>query len=621
MGTKVYKFRLLDPVENVDVIHQQMRDGHRFRNDLIQIERGRRDAVRAALSEVSPDLAQLEVSVQAAQDAVEAVLTKIREYRVVNETKRDTPELRAELKAAKDHAKAAKSELWAAQAKVKSSDEYRLACDRINDLAKELVKSARAYSPAYWGTRGEHEVALEDSRKAPLFDGIEPNDPDFRRWGNGDSFLAVQIVTPEGKPPLTTAKLFGTNTMCTIDPVPTWSKGLNKRGEPRPKLPLLRMRIDSDGPGGRIPIWGAWPIIQHRDMPADGAVKRVRVVLRHIGPRPEWHVCFTVQTADETVAAPGHGAVGINFGWRRVEGGIRVATWANDLGDSGDVVLPEEVLSGLRKADEIEGVRDKNFNETRLTLQRWIAAREQETALPEWFVAATRYIAQWRSQERLTNLVSRWEAQRFDGDAEIFASVAAWDKQDLHLWRWASSQRKNSERRRQDFYRVIGARLAERYARVYVDGADFAQLARRAEQGTEDPQKERLRDATSNTRHGVAPGELRSAIEQAAKSRGAHCEQVPPEQITHQCHKCGNVESFKAAAYVHHACRKCHVIWDQDVNAAVNTLDRGEQRSAERSAAPARDEETQSKPKGRRAKMAAALEAKRVRQARSQTGP
>lgn len=46
---KVYQFGLMDPVQNASIVVEQMRAAHRYRNDLIAIERGRRAAELDAL--------------------------------------------------------------------------------------------------------------------------------------------------------------------------------------------------------------------------------------------------------------------------------------------------------------------------------------------------------------------------------------------------------------------------------------------------------------------------------------------------------------------------------------------------------------------------------------------
>lgn len=611
MSAKVFKFRLLDPVENASEIDRQMRAARAYRNDLIAIERGRRAAVRAALVDVAPNLGAIEASVTSAVARVDVATAALREARLRARNRRDAPEQRAALADARAQLKEAREALRGARAAILASDAYRAACDEINARSKDLIKGARAMSEAFWGTRGEHDQAMDATRAMPLFDGEAPNDPSFIPR-TADGFVAVQLVTLSDAEPLRASGLFyGSNTSVQIDPVPTWSRSeFNRRGQPRPKLPLLRLRIGSMP--DRSPIWGVWPIIQHRAIPPDGAIKRVRVVLRHIGPRPEWHVCFTVALPDETRPPLGHGACGVNFGWRRVDGGVRVATWADDTGATGTIVVPDALISGVRKADDLESVRDRSFNEQRATLAAWI--KEHATQLPAWFIEGTATIALWKGKERLTRWIERWRAHAAiqsicDGADAMLASCEAWAKQDLHLWRWSSSQRRNCERRRTDIYRVAAARLAERYDTIYVDDADFAELARRPDMGAEEANIHQ-REAGSSVRQIVAPGELRNAIECGAPTRGARVIRVAPDRITMQCHACSAIETFDAAAFISHTCIACGAAWDQDVNAARNVLARGSASASARATTG---------PKGRRAKMAAALDAKRERMARAPT--
>src|SRR5271167_4725493 len=80
MGTIVYRFGLLPPTENAAVVRRQMRLAHDYRNLLVEIERGKRAALRALDAELG-DTRGLEASLTAADAAVEAIYVQVRRER------------------------------------------------------------------------------------------------------------------------------------------------------------------------------------------------------------------------------------------------------------------------------------------------------------------------------------------------------------------------------------------------------------------------------------------------------------------------------------------------------------------------------------------------------------
>lgn len=559
MPTKVYKFGLLPPVVNADLVHRQMLEGHRYANDLVAIDRGRRDAIRLAMREHAPGLVELEDAAAKADEACANELDK---------------SLRKPLVEAR---KAANAAVFAARKALKEDAAYQSRITEIEELALVLQKSLRAHSPAYWCTQGIHDRAMFASRSAlKLFDGIEPCNPRFSRW-TGDGEVAVQIQAQAGKPPFTSSKLFGADTRVRIDPVATWCKR-NRHGEERRKLPLLHLRIDSDGE--RKPVFAAWPIVQHRGIPTDAVVKGVVVMLRHRGPRAEWWVNFTVEEPERD-ASCGRGTVAVHFGWRGVPGGLRVATTADSDGNQESLVLSERVVGGLKKVHDLASIRDQNFNAARAAL---VVRLDAMPELPTWLERDRKTMAQWRSSARLAQLTRRWAERRFAGDDDAFLELEAWRYHDHHLWAWEESQRVKSLRYRRDVYRAFAARLSGRYGTLAIDDFDLRGVIESGGVG-------------QGNRQMVAVSELRETLVSAFKARGGVVVKVAAQHVTQTCHACGHIESFKAAAMIHHLCSKCSAVWDQDENAAKNTLARCERPSGEPTPVVARNDESANDPK------------------------
>lgn len=228
------------------------------------------------------------------------------------------------------------------------------------------------------------------------------------------------------------------------------------------------------------------------------------------------------------------------------------------------------------------------------------------------------HISSWRSERRFASLARRWEQDRFDGDSvgdellvqhgeiaaqaaqgrkevlaearaagksrkqslalarakhphpnlpcvglEGFAAIQAWAIQDRHLWEWQENQRINALRQRREFHRLVAVKLATQYETLILEDFDLSKMAKRPKVGEE---KAKDSDTARSNRHMSAPGEFRTILIQAFRARGGHEEWQSAVNTTRECHVCGSVEIFDAAAQINHTCVNGHE-WDQDANA------------------------------------------------------
>src|SRR5277367_5369365 len=97
---RVYKYGLLPPTLNEALVRSQMRNAHRYRNQLVEIERGRRAAVRAVYSS-HPTLTELEVEAKAARTALDEARDIIKKNRQKSRKRTESELDRARAKAAR----------------------------------------------------------------------------------------------------------------------------------------------------------------------------------------------------------------------------------------------------------------------------------------------------------------------------------------------------------------------------------------------------------------------------------------------------------------------------------------------------------------------------------------
>lgn len=564
---KVYQYGLLSPVANADLVFDQMRKANRYRNDLTQIEIGVRNERRRMLSEQLAGAPE-----QAAFDAANARLEwLVAEKKAKNAEARarvSSPEFKAAIKAARVERKVAYKALVVARKGARSAiaDETAKVFEVQHSVARDaralIGESAPADKRLFWGTYQLVEMAAKDSAKLPLYDEGEPNDPRFRRF-DGSGRVGVQIQKRKsygGLSGMPVGQLFGSDPSIRVDPVATWCKK-NRHGEDRRKLPLLHMRVDSNG---RDPVWASWPIIMHRPLPEGGVIKRAAVSCRKYGPRTEWTVEISIDDSACAQQGPtGSGAVAVHLGWKLLDdGSLRVATWMSATGETGSLDLPAKIVGGFYQVDQLSSTRKTNMNAARDSLEVWLAANDH----PEWLSEATKTLASWKSPRRLGHLARRWAANRFDGDASGFDPLEAWRYNDHHLWAWETSP--GNARARREAYRVFAANLRRRFGVLVVDDAVYADVARRpkVEEDGEAKRVRRLRGIAS-------PGLLRQTLCLAFGADATH--KVEAAGVTNTCPACGSsdpAQVLKDARVT--ACVACSYHRDVDTTALLNALAR-----------------------------------------------
>lgn len=590
-----FRFGLRAPSKGEDIVRDQLRLAHRYRNTLVEIERGRRDAVRDA--EARSGLHEALVAVNAARVALAKALDGSASERAASGARKATRTTADAVKSARASLKAALTDFR--EKRVEIRDSMRAECQRIDALALELRKNARAHSDLYWGTYITVEAAMDQAAKAPLWDGGAPCDPDFVRW-TGEGCVAVQVQGGDDANALAGSTLVR---LLPATPPPSelarWERKRQRLGDPSwmPRegrdVALLRdlwLRVGSDG--SRAPVWAVFSMVLHRPIPDGARVKGVVVKVRRIGTREEWSALLTLDVPEASRAeACGTGAVAVHLGWRAMgEKGIRVAVVLDEHGQREEVFLDRPMMDSLCVADGIEAVRDKLLERARPILA---AALRDAQGITGRLAADARTLHAWRSQDRLRGFVRAWEKSGSPGGDALCAEAAAmrehtpeparsrlpqedtvrgfalaWERHDRHLCDYAAGQRTGSRRARREGYRLIAARLARRYGALVLDDANRAELARRDVGPTGE---DVTIDRASSNRVLAAVSVLEGALKDAFRARGGTAVEVPAAGETITCNSCGCRMVVGMELLVQ--CGGCHAVWDQDDNAVRNKLD------------------------------------------------
>lgn len=559
MSTLVYRYGLLPPTLNGDVVDEQMRAGHRYYNQLIEIERWRRQEYRSAVGDYD-EIECLDAWRTALVDDLEAARDAVKSQRKATRSRSDTAaqreacnELRVELREVSALLKATKLAL-------REDAALRARAEEINQEATGRVRATRAVCGCYWGTYLLAEAAADAARKTAQ---VEPH---FRRW-DGAGVIGVQL---QGGLPA--ADAFGCgDTRLQIDtrlqPVP------GRTGKARPRV---RLRVGSDG---RAPVWAEWPLILHRPLPDGSVAQWAKVKRERLGGRDRWSLHLTI-----TVPASGRRAddcsqaVAIDLGWRKRENGLRVAYLLGDDGESREVLLGEDVLRGLHQVDDLRAIRDQHLNTARTALASWL---HDAGSIPEWLSMATEHLAQWRSPARFAALAVAWREHREGQSEEVerqYQALEAWRKKDKHLWTWECNLRDKVLARRREQYRVLAARLVDRYHVLVLERFDLRSTQRHQAPEVETPE---IQPARAQQRI-AATSILRECLIQAFARRGGVVAELPSRWTTRACPRCGVIdEAWDPAESVEHRCSACGALSDQDEAACHNLLKAWRERSSD----------------------------------------
>lgn len=333
---RVYEYGLLPPHTNAARVHEQMVRAHRYRNMLVEIERERRQKVREAMG-AHPDLAPLEEQLRTLVERRDAVREGIRAQRRRTRSRSESPEARQAVKDLAAQIKPLRDQVKAVRKAVAEDSTVREAMAGAEASAKARLKKARHDCGVYWGTYLLQEAAADQARK-------ERTPPKFVRW-RGEGRVSVQIQKG-----IDLDDLFGSDTQVHVDRPDqgAWDPG-RRRGERRRfSRTILRLRVGSEGPGNRKPIWAEWRMVMHRPIP-DGAIIKIATVSRRRRDcvSDEWRVQFTVDVSACSTqrAAPAAGVVALNLGFCQRQDGIRSGFLVGDDG------LEQEIL--VQKSDLI----------------------------------------------------------------------------------------------------------------------------------------------------------------------------------------------------------------------------------------------------------------------------
>ncbi len=197
----------------------------------------------------------------------------------------------------------------------------------------------------------------------------------------------------------------------------------------------------------------------------------------------------------------------VDFGWRCVPGGLRVAYWVDERGDQGELLLPPAMLWQFSKINDLRSIQDQHLQSVLLALGEWAA----QSRLPEWM--DLKAVGQWRNPGRLLRLHAQWKSQRLEGDEWMFGRLCVWKERYEHLHEWEVNLRDQVLRYRKDLYRQFVAGLLRTHGQVFVENFDIGALA------VKQPPEKEQKSFTGGMRVVAAISLLRRTLEEEGQLR------------------------------------------------------------------------------------------------------
>jgi len=566
----VYQYGGKHPTENEDEAINQLAKANRFRNRLVELELQRREEYHAAFSGYG-DLAEPSNQLETLNEQLTAAVAELKAWRQLNGTRSQHPTLTPQIVSLRAQARQLRTQIKSIKEAAKGDPTVQAAIEKANQQHRDQTKAAygavRESNPEAEDARDRHGLfwgtALLVQRAATQFQKGPP--PRYKRF-DGTGTIGVQLQNG-----MSVEDLFTPGGSVWIDPVPpeAWDPQTPRGQRRKLARTMLHMRI-----GGKPQAWVILklPVTVHRPLPAGKLIKWVTVTRRKYGSQARWYVNVTTDirsggTLHDDVAAAGF--VGVDLGFRLFKPAesssgkrsLRVAVWAGDDGETGELRLDARFMSYISKADGLRSIRDKRLDQIRAALLPLC----DEAGTPEWWKDDTQHMAKWRSPRKLYHLLHKWKDNRWDGDKTLFDLLVKWVVQDRHLHVWEANNRRKVAARRLDMYRNLAASLRRKYAVIGIEDIDWRIWSKLALPEEEETKSKKFRVQKKHAAVGL--------LAETLSNCGAQVVRLDPAYTTKRCNACGKITEFDADRHLRHTCEHCHAEWDQDYNAAKNLQD------------------------------------------------
>lgn len=548
-SSKVYVYGLLQPVQNAEIVKDQLFKVNQYFNARLELE----IASRKAWRETNETWAKADEEIVLIDEQIKTIVSAKNKRKshlgyqkhLIKSERRFNP-ISADEKALAEYTIDEKLEITNLKNKKKTLNETKKGARPseestvvIKDLVKFHEQLLRRQSDLYPATYELVDDRLNQIKRSPQ------SDVKFNRF-NGEGSLGVRF-TSSGRGGICKDEIFSCqDTQIKMELIHDKREGTDKARA------LVHFRVKSDN---RKPVWAIFPMVYHRELPNDASVKLIKIVARKVGDKLKYELHLTLESKAFIIPRKLTGkSVGFDIGWRA---GERAGFFSDVQNNTKiDVILPDGLKAKFEHAASIRSIQDKNFNEIKPNLVKWLS---ENMTMPERLASKLQFLHQWKSNKRLENVVWLWRKERFVGDEVIFPIIEAWAHKNRHLYQWWSNELQKACGWRKDFYANLAKKITVEYDTVYIENLNGSNMAKSKVAG--------------GNRTIVAPFEFRQLLKVQSAKYGSELKKVPAPYTSMTCFSCGYVNEKDESLAI--TCGSCKLTYDRDENASRNIHQNG----------------------------------------------
>ena len=309
-----------------------------------------------------------------------------------------------------------------------------------------------------------------------------------------------------------------------------------------------------------------WPMVMHRPLPPNCLVKNVIVTKRTVSDKVKWEIIFfclrpkCVQAVERSSAKMS----AVEFGWRRMPDGIRIATMLDTSGAGKIYILPSAIVEGFKFADEIAS-RRRRIDEEAVA---WIASLDFRSA-PEGMAGllGARQAPGGLRRNQLMSLALVWR-EHAAWHPEEFVKIEAWRRESKRLKIWEVNQRRRVIGRRNQLYQEFSRDICSRSEAVVLGRLNIRSMI---EKDSANLQGEFFPRKSHKYRIIVAPSTFLHWIEVAFQKFGKPIYYYN-DNLRLRCQSCGSSVFASRAGEMVQVCGKCGHKNDCGLSSCANML-------------------------------------------------
>lgn len=412
-------------------VDEQLKLAHRYRFALWQLHTASRALYRQRRREFFPELAAAEEEAS----RIEELFTLI--------DKKEHPE---EHQAHKVELQRLRAKLKELRAAAKENEEFNglvQADHRRMDVLGRGLRKAFSEAGLYSGTY----ILVEEAAKIANSGRHDPQRP---RW-DGTGSLGIQIQRGTSAAAIHACKEPWLR-IAPPDRTRRAPEGGTLTDQQVQSQTKAWYRVASDDSGK--PIFIELPLMMHRDLPSDAFVKAVKLVLNRSGTRRIYSLQLVLESKTFERQEFGGGTVALCLNNDKI-------TYAAEGEEEQTFVFDPR----LRKADDLQSIRDKNRNGAIGLVRAWV---ERQDHVPEWLLEELEKNTVNASCRRSVGLVYRLQREGFLPES-LMSKLLEWVKHEDHLYQWQSDLRTNALNARKNAYRIFAAGLRRKYRSIILD--------------------------------------------------------------------------------------------------------------------------------------------------------